>query len=160
MRFPFPVWMVSIIGGSLLSLLGQMEQALAQQPLGKPPAYYVGVGIRTGFNDDTAAVLDTKAKLTDLGDLTLSTRPALLLGNDVEFRLPFSVEGTAARNVYPYGGAGIAYNVDGLSRVDPMLTGGLDIGVARQLVVGLEFNFIFRKADTDTEFAASLNYSF
>jgi hypothetical protein len=39
-------------------------------------------------------VIDSKIKLTDLGDLTLSTRPALLMGGyDTEWRLPFTVEG-------------------------------------------------------------------
>jgi hypothetical protein len=146
--------------GVMVTGLEQTGTALAEPSANKPPAYYLGAGVRTGFNDNTLAVLDSKVKLTDLGDLTLSTRPALFLGDDVEVRWPITVEGTAARGLYPFGGAGIAYNVDGRSNVDPMLTGGLDIGLAQRLVMNLELNVIFKSADTDTEFAATLNYSF
>jgi hypothetical protein len=159
MRFLMPLWPIGLLGGAMVGALGPVGAALADQSASKPPAYYVGAGVRTGFNDNTLAVLDSKVKLTDLGDVTLSTRPALLLGDDVEIRVPLTVEGAAARGLYPFGGAGIAYNIDGRSKVDPILTGGLDIGIAQRLILNLELNVIFKSADTDTEFAATLNYS-
>lgn len=155
-------WMTGLMLGTLIGVLNQGEAALAKQPLPKPPAYYVGVGVRAGFNDEAAAVINSKVKLTDVGDITLSARPALLLGSDTEFRLPFTVEGSVTQRLYPYGGVGLAYNADGLKKVDPMLTAGVDIGVVQHFVVGIAFNLIFQTAisDTDTEFAASFNYSF
>ena len=127
---------MAAIGGALGIILSQSTIALAEsQPSAEVPAYYVGAGIRGGKGDATAAVIDSKIKLTDLGDLTLSTRPALLMG---------------------------AYNMDDLGEVDPMLTGGLDMPLNRRLIVNLTINFIWQSdiSDDDTEFLATLNYGF
>ncbi|NMF85796.1 hypothetical protein [Nodosilinea sp. P-1105] len=68
--------------------------------------------------------------------------------------------GSGQQRIYPYAGGGIAYNADGSSRVDPMITGGIDIGVARNLVLDLNLNMLFQPGGTDTEFTASINYAF
>jgi hypothetical protein len=78
--------------------------------------------------DALAAVIGAKLKLFDLDGLTLSTRPALLLGGyDDEWSLPFTVEGKL--NSYGFawfGGAGLRHGMDDLGDTDPMVTGGID----------------------------------
>lgn len=156
---------VGLLAGVLGSILLQPANALAESP---PPtqatAYYLGAGFRGGKGDATAAVIDSKVKLMNLGDLTLSTRPALLMGGyDTEWRLPVTVEGHQnARGVSWLGGSGLAYNMDDLGEVDAMLTGGLDYALNRRLIVNLTINFIWQSAisDDDTEFLATLNYGF
>jgi len=156
---------VGVIGGALGGILSQSSIALAESPpSAQVPAYYVGAGIRGGKGDATAAVIDSKIKLTDLGDLTLSTRPSLLMGGyDTEWRLPFTVEGQKnAHGFALFGGGGLAYNMDDLDEVDAMLTGGMDLALNRRLIVNLTINFIWQSAisDDDTEFLATLNYGF
>lgn len=154
------------MGGALASLLAHSAIALADEP--SPPAqaapYYIGVGFRGGKGDATAAVLDSKFKLTNLGDRTLSTRPALMTGGyDTEWRLPFTVDGHQnAHGVSWFGGGGLAYNMDDLGETDGMLTGGLDYAANRRLILNLTINFIWQSdiSDDDTEFMASLNYGF
>jgi hypothetical protein len=158
-------WSLGVVGGALGSILLQPTIAVAEpSPSAKAPAYYVGAGIRGGKGDATAAVIDSKIKLTDLGDLTLSTRPALLMGGyDTEWRLPVTVEGHQnARGVSWFGGGGLAYNMDDLDEIDAMLTGGLDLALNRRLVVNLTINYIWQSgiSDDDTEFLATLNYGF
>jgi hypothetical protein len=156
---------LGVIGGVLGSVLSHSTIALAEPPPPtQPAAYYVGVGFRGGKGDATAAVLDSKIKLTDLGDRTLSTRPALMTGGyDTEWRLPFTIDGHQnARGVSWFGGGGLAYNMDDLDEVDAMLTGGLDYALNSRLIVNLTINFIWQSAisDDDTEFLATLNYGF
>lgn len=131
--------------------------AQAQQP----PDYYVGAGVRAGFNDPTSFVIDSKAKFLEItSDATLSARPSVLFGDDVELRLPVSLDIGLTEGFSPYAGAGIAYNADGSSRVDPLITGGIDIGVARNLVVDVNLNMLFKPGNTDTELTATVNYAF
>lgn len=128
----------------------------------EPPAYYVGGGIRAGLNDSTAAALNSKIRMADLGDLSLSIRPELFIGNDIEGRLPLTLETSLNNVVHPYGGAGLAYNTDGLSAVDPMLTAGVDLAINQNLVFDVELNVIFQTniSDTDAELVGTLNYAF
>ncbi len=137
--------------------VGVAPHAEAQQP----PDSYVGAGVRAGFDDPTSFVIDSKAKFLEIGSAaTLSARPSVLFGDDTELRLPISVEISISDGFYPYAGAGVAYNADGSSRVDPLITGGIDIGVARNLVVDVNLNMLFKPANTDTELTATLNYAF
>jgi hypothetical protein len=165
MNFRFSCRSLGVIGGVLGSILCQSTTAVAESPpTAQVPPYYVGAGFRGGKGDAVAAVIDSKIKLTDLGDLTLSTRPALLMGGyDTEWRLPFTVEGQKnARGISWFGGGGLAYNMDDLDETDAMLTGGLDYALNRRLIVNLTINFIWQSAisDDDTEFLATLNYGF
>ncbi|MFZ4677598.1 MAG: hypothetical protein ACOYM4_18220 [Nodosilinea sp.] len=131
--------------------------ALAQQA----PDYYVGAGLRAGFNDNTSFVLDSKAKIADLGStVTLSVRPALVFDSSTELRLPLSVDVAVTQSLSPYAGAGVAYNAGGTSTVDPMITGGLDWSVAQHIVIDLNANVLFTSGNTDTEFTATVNYAF
>lgn len=146
-------------------LLSESTIALAApSPSADIPAYYAGVGFRGGKGDAVAAVLDSKIKLTDVGDRSFSTRPALLMGGyDTEWRLPFTIDGHKnAHGVAWFGGGGLAYNMDDLGETDAMLTGGVDISMKHRLIVNLTINFIWQSdiSDDDTEFLASLNYGF
>jgi hypothetical protein len=146
---------------ALLLSTAAAPAALAQ-PLPTPADYYVGVGIRAGFNDPTAFVIDSKAKLLELGNprTTLSARPSLLFENGTELRLPLTVDYAVDQGISPYAGAGVAYNAGGGSRVDPMVTAGLDFGVARNLVLDVNLSTLFKPGNTDTEFTATINYAF
>jgi hypothetical protein len=165
MNFRFSRRALGAMAGALASVLSQSTIALAEPPPSTAaPAYYVGAGVRGGKGDAVAAVIDSKIKLTDLGNLTLSTRPALLMGGyDTEWRLPVTVEGHQnERGISWFGGGGLAYNMDDLDEIDGMLTGGMDLALNRRLIVSLTINFIWQSAisDDDTEFYASLNYGF
>ncbi|PZO45428.1 MAG: hypothetical protein DCF21_00065 [Leptolyngbya sp.] len=142
---------------ALGATVGVAPKAQAQQP----PDYYIGAGVRAGFNDPTSFVIDSKAKFLEIGSAaTLSARPSVLFGNDTELRLPISVDIGISDGFYPYAGAGVAYNAEGSSRVDPLITGGIDIGVARNLVVDVNLNVLFKPGNTDTELTATINYAF
>jgi hypothetical protein len=165
MNLQFSRQSLGVIAGVLGGLLFEPTIALAETPPPvQPTAYYVGVGFRGGKGDATAAVLDSKIKLTDLGDLTLSTRPALMTGGyDTEWRLPVTVEGHQnANGVSWFGGGGLAYNMDDLDEIDGLLSGGLDYALNRRLIVNLTINFIWQSdiSDDDTEFMASINFGF
>jgi len=145
---------LSVVGGILLTTGGT---ALADMP-----AYYVGAGVRTGFGDPTSAVIDAKIQLTRFDSVGLSVRPELFVGSLTEFRLPVTVETKLADGVYPFVGAGIAVNTDGLNKTDPMITSGVDLTLINHVVLKTEFNLIFQTAinDSDLEFISTLNYSF
>ena len=69
-------------------------------------------------SDSTAAVIDSKIKLANLGDVTLSTRPAVLLGGyDGEWRLPFTIDYEVAHGLSLFGGGGLAYGMDDLEEL-------------------------------------------
>lgn len=163
MKSRFSCRSIGVIGGVLGGILAQSTIARAEPPpSAEAPAYYVGAGLRGGKADAVAAVIGAKIKVTDLGDLTLSTRPALLMGGyDTEWRLPITVEGrTGARGISLFGGGGLAYNMDDLGEVDAMLTGGLDMALNGRLVLSMTINYIWQSeiSDDDTEFMVTLNY--
>jgi hypothetical protein len=165
MNSRFSRWSLGAMGGVLVCILSQSSIALAgSSPPAAVPAYYLGAGIRGGKGDSTAAVIDSKIQLVDLGDVTLSTRPALLMGGyDTEWRLPVTVDGQKNTHGFSlFGGGGLAYNMDDLGEVDAMLTGGMDYALNRRLIVNLTLNFIWQSdiSDDDTEFMATLNYGF
>lgn len=164
MRAPFCL-IAFMPGLALGTLLSHTAVALAEDvPAAQVPDYYLGAGIRGGQSDSTAFVIDSKIKLFGRGDVTFSTRPALLMGGyDTEWRLPFTVDaGLNARGFALYGGGGLAYNMDDLGETDPMLTGGMDFAVRPRLIASLMLNYIWQDAisDDDTEFMASFNYGF
>ncbi|MGB3136410.1 MAG: hypothetical protein WBB18_06360, partial [Nodosilinea sp.] len=91
---------------------------------------------------------------------TLSVRPSVVFDSNTELRLPLSVDYALDQAIYPYAGAGVAYNADGRSAVDPMITAGLDWGITRSVVLDLNGSVLFKPGDTDTEFTATINYAF
>ena len=139
--------------------------ALAASPgAAEVPDYYLGVGVRGAKRDATAFVIDSKIKLLDVSEVTLSTRPALLFGGyDFEWRLPVTVDfETDNHRLGWFAGAGLAYNMDDLGDTDAMVTGGLDFALNDQLIMNVTLNYIWQSSisDDDTEFMASLNYGF
>jgi hypothetical protein len=132
----------------------------APAALADPADYYIGAGVRGGFNDETAAVIHAKLKVADFGDISLSSRPAVFIGSESEFRLALTGEGEIAPNVSPFLGGGLAINTDHNGAVDPMLSAGIDIQVADHLVIGVSGNFILEAHDIDTELTTTLNYVF
>lgn len=138
------------------AVLGCLLPAKAQSI----PDYYGGIGVRAFLNDPTSFVVDSKLKIADIGDFSLSTRPAVMVGGDiVEGRLPVTVETAVTSSIYPYAGFGLAYNTGGAEKIEPMVTGGLDIRVAERLYLDSNLNVIFKSgAGTDTELLFTLNY--
>ena len=153
-----------VMGGVLGSILLQSTIAMAETPTSATvPAYYLGAGVRGGSSDSTAAVIDSKIRLVNLGDVTLSTRPAVLLGGyDGEWRLPFTIDYEIADRLSLFGGGGLAYGMDDLEEIDGMVTGGLDFALRPRLIANLTVNYIWQSSisDDDTEFALTLNYGF
>ena len=153
-----------VLGGVLGSILLQSTIALAEPtPSATVPDYYIGAGVRGGSSDSTAAVIDSKIKLANLGDVTLSTRPAVLRGGyDGEWRLPFTIDYEIAHGFSVFGGGGLAYGMDDLEELDGMATVGLDVALRPRLIVNVTINYIWQNtiSDDDTEFAVTLNYGF
>jgi hypothetical protein len=130
------------------------------QVLAKPADNYLGVGVRGGLNDDTVGVINAKFKITDLGGVSLSGRPAIFLGDYTELRLALTGEKEIIPGWSPFFGGGLATNTDRSGEVNFMLTAGLDFQVNERFVLQVGGNYIFQSNDTDTELAVTLNYLF
>ncbi len=129
------------------------------------PDYFVGVGGRGLKGDPFATVIGTKLKLTDISEVSFSTRPEVLLGgfDSPEWRLPFTFDGPVNQYGFAwYGGGGLAYNMDDLGQTDAMVTGGINIPFSERWVLNLQINYMWQHAidDLDGEFIATLNYGF
>lgn len=149
-----------LISPSLATLSSLAISLTATQVMAVPVANHIGGGIRAGFRDDTAFILNGKVKLTDLGDVSLSGRPTVLFGDEVELRLAITGEGELAPNLSPFIGGGIAVNTDGTGDSDPLLAFGAEYQIDRQLVIQVGGNILFKSNDTDTEFTVTANYAF
>jgi hypothetical protein len=126
-----------------------------------PAANYIGGGVRTGLQDDTLFILNGKFKAADLGNIvSLSGRPTVMFGDEVELRLAVTGEGEVAKNLSPFFGGGLSINTDGGGKVYPLLNAGVDYRLADQLVIQVGGNLLFKSGDTDTELTASLGYAF
>lgn len=135
--------------------------SMTPDAIAAPAANYIGGGVRTGFQDDTLFILNGKFKATDLGPgLSLSGRPTVMFGDEVELRLAVTGEGEVAKNLSPFFGGGLSINTDGGGKVYPLLNAGLDYRLADQLVLQVGGNLLFKSGDTDTELTASLDYAF
>ncbi|NJO20104.1 MAG: hypothetical protein HC838_08695 [Spirulinaceae cyanobacterium RM2_2_10] len=99
------VFCTGFTGLAVLTLMAAPSAAPVE-----PPVHYLGVGARGGFNDSTAAVIKGKIKINGEDAPGLSLRPALLLGDEIEVRLPLTVDIELAERFYPFAGAGVAYN--------------------------------------------------
>jgi hypothetical protein len=146
--------------GTLITLCSLNLAIGAPEALAKPVDNYIGGGVRAGLNDDTTALINAKVKITDLGDVTLSGRPAVLFGDETEFRLAITGEGEIAPDFFPFFGGGVALNTDGTGDTRPLVTAGLDFKVSERFVLQFGGNVIFKSNDTDAELTATVNYSF
>jgi hypothetical protein len=147
-----------VVGAAIVAIvsLGSATGAIAA-----PAANYIGGGVRTGFQDDTLFIINGKFKATDLGNnLSLSGRPTVMFGDEVELRLAVTGEGEVARNLSPFFGGGVSINTDGSGKAFPLLNAGVDYRLADQLVIQVGGNLLFKSGDTDTELTASLGYAF
>lgn len=115
------------------------------------PAHYVALGMRALAHDPTALVLAGKAELLAAGSVRGSVRGALMYGDYFEARIPITVEAALIPRTAPFLGAGLAYNTDGLARVDLMITGGFDLRVTRRITLGATVNIIWQRAISDTD---------
>ena len=147
------------LAGALIGAVALTTPALAMPFDANEIENYVGIGVRAGLNDETAAVIDTKFQVIPLEENSLSVRPALLIGDEFESRLPISFDLSLDSQFLIFGGGGFAYNFDG-GDFDPMFTGGIDMALSERLILNVEGNYILKSNDTDAEVAASVNWLF
>ena len=125
---------------------------------------YIGVGGNIGFRGDTrlsegSANVFSKVGLTN----SLSARPSALVGNNPAFLLPVTVDfaprQTLGLRAAPYVGGGVAVSTARDSTIGPLLTGGVDVPVSRQLTAtaGVNVGFIDR---TDVGLLLGVGYNF
>lgn len=146
--------LIKPLSGAVMGVLALSSAALAEDV-----ENYVGLGVRTGLNDSTALVIDSKLKVIPLEQGSISFRPSILIGDDLESRLPISFDLPFEEQFLFFGGGGFAYNFDD-SDFDPMITAGVDMPINERLVLNVEGNLIFKSNDTDAEIAASINWQF
>ena len=149
------LWAAAIaLSGFSLGIVASPQAAWAE-----PADNYVGVGARGGFNDDLAAVVGAKIKVTDFGEFSLSGRPAILIGDEIEYRVALTGEGEVSPDFLIFAGGGLAINTDGSDDIDPLITAGLDYEVTERAIVQVGGNFIFKDGDTDAELITTVNYA-
>jgi hypothetical protein len=151
MRFRFRLIAVIVLG--ILAI-----PAVVSQPA--PPRHYAGVGLRVGLRDSVAVALGLKLQILCVGEMAVTLRPTLLVGQNVELRTSFTLDVPVGNRFLAYGGAGVSYNESGSRRIDPMLSVGADLSLLDALVTSLTINHLFKPGDGDTEFIALLSYSF
>ena len=151
--------LIKPLTGALVGVCAISAPALALPSAESGIENYIGVGVRAGLNDDTAAVIDSKLEVVSFEQGSVSVRPALLVGDDFESRLPVSFDLPLEEQFLVFGGGGFAYSFDS-SDFDPMITGGLDMALSDRLILNVEGNLIFKSNDTDAEVAASVNWLF
>ena len=151
--------LIKSLTGALMGVCAIAAPVLAQPSAESGIENYIGVGVRAGLNDDTAAVIDSKLEVVSFEQGSVSVRPALFIGDDFESRLPVSFDLPLEEQFLVFGGGGFAYNFDS-SDFDPMITGGLDMALSERLILNVEGNLIFKSNDTDAEVAASVNWLF
>ncbi|MEW6495037.1 MAG: hypothetical protein AB1589_21335 [Cyanobacteriota bacterium] len=125
---------------------------------------YIGVGSNIGFRGDTrlsegSANVFSKVGLTN----TLSARPSALIGSNAAFLLPVTVDFAPGQTVgfrtAPYVGGGVAISTARDSTIGPLLTGGVDVPVSRQVTAtaGVNVGFVDR---TDVGLLLGVGYNF
>ena len=147
------------LAGALVGAFALVAPTLAMPFEASEIENYVGIGVRAGLNDEPAAVIDTKLQVIPLEQNSISVRPALLIGDDFESRLPVSFDLSLDSQFLVFGGGGFAYNFDG-GDFDPMVTGGIDMALSERLILNVDGNLIIKSNDTDAEVAASINWLF
>ena len=117
-----------------------IDEAVADSEIIEPGRNYLGIGgslglIEDAYGDFGAAAVITKVKLFELNDNNdVSIRPSMLVGKDVTFTFPVTVDillgdpeaRIAGKTFVPYGGLGTTFTTD--SDVFYFnLVGGMDI---------------------------------
>lgn len=140
----------------------QPATTAAQQPAAQaaPNPWIVGIGggARIGIGEPTDGLVYGRLGHRLNQSLSLSLRPAYVFGNsdakgrpnhEGAFQVPLTLDVQPDHWISPYIGAGIATNTDSSGSVDPMLSAGVDVRLAKHvnLVVGL--NVVLQAADNN-----------
>ncbi len=153
---------IAIVGASRLQAQAQTEPTVLRATRSGPS--YIGVGGNIGFRGDTRLSEDSvnvfsKIGLTD----SLSVRPSVLVGDNPAFLVPVTVDFAPPQNlgvrVAPYVGGGVAISTARDSTIGPMLAGGVDVPLSRQVTAtaGVNVGFIDR---TDVGLLLGVGYNF
>jgi len=135
-------------------------------PYENPVFFAIGGGIRlskvAGVDSGEAfsGVLTGRLAYKLDQDFSLSLRPSYIFGNrdlqgnnnnEGEFQMPLTIDLFHKALISPYLGGGIVTNTDSTGATNPMLTAGVDINITRNLVLGLNVNYIFQNDIGDTD---------
>lgn len=135
-------------------------------PYEDPGFFGIGGGVRWGqaagvdSGEPTSGVVTGRVAYKLGREHSLSLRPSYIFGNrdlqgvnnnQGEFQMPLTLDLFRKAPVSPYFGGGIATNTDSTGATNPMLTGGLDINITPNLVLGLNVNYIFQNDIGDTD---------
>lgn len=138
-------------------------------PYQDPGFFGIGGGVRWGqaagvdSGEPTSGVVTGRVAYKLGEDFAISLRPSYIFGNrdlegrdndEGEFQMPLTIDLFRKALVSPYLGGGIATNTDSTGATNPMLTGGLDINITPNLVLGLNVNYIFQTDIDDTDWQA------
>lgn len=150
--------------------LNPVEQAARPRttlPYEDPGFFGLGGGVRWGQSasgidtgEPTSGVVTGRIAYKLGRDFSISLRPSYIFGNrdlqgndndEGEFQMPLTVDLFRKALVSPYLGGGIATNTDSTGSTNPMLTGGVDINITRNIVLGFNLNYIFQTDIDDTD---------
>ncbi|MFM7733603.1 MAG: hypothetical protein ACKO6F_09150 [Cyanobium sp.] len=138
-------------------------------PYQDPGFFGIGGGVRWGqaagvdSGEPTSGVVTGRVAHKLGEDFAISLRPSYIFGsrdlqgvdnNEGEFQMPLTIDLFRKALVSPYFGGGIATNTDSTGATNPMLTGGLDINITPNIVLGLNVNYIFQTDIDDTDWQA------
>jgi hypothetical protein len=149
--------------------LNPVEQAVVPRttlPYQDPGFFGIGGGVRWGTaagvdsGEPTSGVVTGRVAYKLGEDFSVSLRPSYIFGNrdlqgnnndEGEFQMPLTFDFFRKALVSPYLGGGIATNTDSTGATNPMLTGGVDINITNNIVLGLNVNYIFQTDIDDTD---------
>jgi hypothetical protein len=149
--------------------LNPVEQAALPRttlPYEDPGFFGIGGGVRWGTaagvntGEPTSGVLTGRLAYKLGTDFSVSLRPSYIFGNrdlqgnnndEGEFQMPLTIDLFRKALISPYFGGGIATNTDSTGATNPMLTAGVDINITRNIVLGLNANYIFQNDIGDTD---------
>lgn len=123
----------------------------------------IGGAVRFGAGDPTNGAVTGRVGYKLNQSTAVSLRPTWVFGNNDQngdpnneesFRLPLTVDFNRRGFVSPYVGGGIATNTDSSGQTNAMVTGGLDLNVHENVVLGLNVNYIFQTDVNDTDWEA------
>jgi hypothetical protein len=152
--------------------LNPIEQAARPRtslPYEDPGFFGIGGGVRWGqaagvdSGEPTSGVITGRIAYKLGSDFSVSLRPSYIFGNrdlegnnnnEGEFQMPLTIDLFRKAFVSPYFGGGIATNTDSTGSTNPMLSGGVDINITRNIVLGLNLNYIFQTDIDDTDWQA------
>ena len=127
---------------------------------------YIGVAGNIGFGGDTTLSEGAFAVISKIGiTRTLSLRPAALIGDDVMFLIPvtvdFPTQGVQETrfSVAPYVGGGVAISTGDDSTIGALITGGVDVPLSSQFTATAAVNVGFVD-ETEVGLLIGVGYTF